>query len=89
MRGLQQIDRSIDLHGMYVRQAMNALERHIRLAHSARSPDVRVVHGHGSGALKAAVRDLLQDHPYVGKWRPGVYGDGGDGVTIAILDYGG
>ena len=46
---------------------------------------MQVLHGHGSGALKAAVREHLQRSPYVSRARPGESHEGGDGVTVVQL----
>jgi DNA mismatch repair protein MutS2 len=44
-----------------------------------------LVHGHGTGALKEAIRRELKSSPYVRYFRAGNPGEGGDGVTIAWL----
>ena len=44
-----------------------------------------LVHGHGTGALKEAIRRELKSSPYVRFFRAGASGEGGDGVTIAWL----
>lgn len=80
-----QVDFKIDLHGMFVREAMIALDRHIRVCFAANAPVLHAVHGHGSGRLKTAVREHLQAHDLVDKVYPAGYGMGGDGVTIAEL----
>ncbi|MDH3744549.1 MAG: Smr/MutS family protein, partial [Acidobacteriota bacterium] len=49
------------------------------------SPDVRIVHGHGTGRLKKAVRRHLERHPAVAGWRPGGDREGGDGATVVTL----
>lgn len=81
-----QID--IDLHGMIVTTAISATERHIVKAHADRLHIVKVIHGHGTGALKKAVHKLLKSSPLVKKFYLASHGDGGHGVTIAELDYG-
>jgi DNA mismatch repair protein MutS2 len=49
-------------------------------------PQVRVIHGHGTGALRAAVREELARHPLVDRAEPAPPEEGGDGATIAYLD---
>jgi len=44
---------------------------------------VRIIHGKGTGALRAAVHQSLKKNKFVKKYRLGVYGEGEDGVTIA------
>jgi DNA mismatch repair protein MutS2 len=46
---------------------------------------VIVVHGHGTGALKKAVREELDSSPYVASFRRGEAHEGGDGVTLVTL----
>jgi DNA mismatch repair protein MutS2 len=52
-----------------------------RAARSGR-PWVRIVHGHGSGAVKKAVRDSLRKSAYDMKFRPGTAAEGGEGCTV-------
>ena len=80
-----QVDFKIDLHGMFVREAMIALDLHIEVCFAANAPVLHAVHGHGSGTLKTAVREHLRAHHLVDKVYPAGYGMGGDGVTIAEL----
>lgn len=44
-----------------------------------------IIHGHGTGALKRHLREWLPRCDYVSLFRPGESGEGGDGVTVALL----
>ena len=75
----------LDLRGERVEEGMERLERYLNDAYRARLPFVRIIHGHGTGAMKSAVRDALKRHPLVGTMRSGDAGEGGDGVTMVKL----
>src|SRR5688572_11001911 len=81
----QMIPSSLDLRGARVDEALEALERYIDTASVAGAPRVTVIHGHGTGALRDALRAQLSGHPLVKKWRAGERGEGGDGATIVEL----
>ena len=49
----------------------------------AKLSTVRIIHGKGTGALRAAVQQDLKKNKFVKKFRLGQYGEGEDGVTIA------
>ena len=46
---------------------------------------VIIIHGHGTGAMKQAVREALKMSIYVRDFRPGEMGEGGDGVSVTSL----
>jgi DNA mismatch repair protein MutS2 len=46
---------------------------------------VFIVHGHGTGALRSAIRTHLGHHHGIEKYRAGEQAEGGDGVTVAFL----
>jgi len=48
----------------------------------AEAEKVTIIHGHGSGALRDALRAQLRTHPLVKSWRAGDRHEGGDGATI-------
>jgi DNA mismatch repair protein MutS2 len=75
----------IDVRGMRVDEALRAVELELDRAMRAGDERVHVLHGHGSGALKAAIREHLQRSPYVSKSRPAEPHEGGDGATVAEL----
>jgi DNA mismatch repair protein MutS2 len=75
----------IDLRGLTTEEALPRLDKHLDAAALAGLPWVRVVHGHGTGALKRAVREMLRGHPLVKSYEVGQQQEGGEGVTIARL----
>jgi len=75
----------LDLRGQTSAEALGRLERYLDDAYLAGLPWVRIIHGKGTGALRAAVRDVLQRHPLVASSEPGKEGEGGEGVTVAKL----
>jgi DNA mismatch repair protein MutS2 len=79
------IPSSLDLRGARVEEALEMLESYLDQATVAGVTRVTVIHGHGSGALRDALRTQLGAHPLIKKWRPGDRGEGGDGATIVEL----
>lgn len=75
----------LDLRGMMVDDCLIELDRFIDHALRSGVSDFTVVHGKGTGALRSAVRQYLKKSPYVKTSRPGLYGEGEDGVTIVTL----
>lgn len=76
------ISNTLDLRGYKVEDALDSLEFYLDKASLANLACVTIIHGHGTGALKSAVRDFLTTSPYVAKWRVGEDTEGGDGVSI-------
>jgi len=73
----------IDLRGMDAVEAICVLERYLDEAMRSNLSSVRIIHGKGTGTLRAAVQQSLRKNKFVKKFRLGVYGEGEDGVTIA------
>ena len=80
-----EISSTLDLRGHRVEEALDELEGFLDEASLANLTPVYVIHGHGTGALKSAVRDFLTTSPYVAKFRPGEGAEGGDGVSVIDL----
>jgi DNA mismatch repair protein MutS2 len=76
----------LDLRGQTVDDALLETESFLDQAARLRVPSAAIIHGHGTGALKRAIRDYLKRCPYAKSWRPGERGEGGDGVSIVELD---
>ena len=75
----------VSLRGLMVEDALDALERYLEKAYLAGLPFVRIVHGKGTGKLRAAVRDALRGHEYVKSFEEGAPNEGGEGVTVALI----
>ncbi len=73
----------IDLRGMDTIEAVCVLDRYLDEAMRSNIPSVRIIHGKGTGAVRAAVHQSLKRNKHIKKYRLGVYGEGEDGVTIA------
>jgi len=73
----------VDLRGMDSIEAICVLERFMDETFRSNAPSVRIIHGKGTGTLRAAVHTALRKNKFVKKFRLGLYGEGEDGVTIA------
>ena len=76
----------IDLRGYRIDDALNELDLFLDKASMVNLAYVEIVHGHGTGQLRSAIRDYLSDSPYVAKFRQGEDGEGGNGVTFVDLN---
>ena len=74
------------LVGQRVDAALPLVERAINDALLSGKGALRLVHGHGTGRLAAAVREFLTTHPGVASFRYADASEGGPAVTIARLD---
>lgn len=79
------ISPEIDLRGMTLDEAMDALDKYLDDAFLTNIKQVRVIHGKGTGALRAGLTPYLQKHRLVKKIRMGDYHEGGIGVTVVEL----
>jgi DNA mismatch repair protein MutS2 len=79
-------DATCDVRGARVDEALAEVDRFLDDSLLASREVVFVIHGHGTGALKAAIRDHLDGHAAVSRWRAGQDKEGGDGVTVAWLE---
>ncbi|MEJ2746700.1 MAG: Smr/MutS family protein [Anaerolineae bacterium] len=75
----------LDIRGRRVEEGLGELEKYIDAAFLSRMPWVRIIHGKGTGRLRAAVRKSLRQNPHVTSWEEGKDGEGGAGVTVARL----
>ena len=75
----------VHLRGMRIEEMEMELERALDAAILADLPELRIVHGKGTGALRSRVHELLRGDTRVRSFRPGGTGEGGFGVTVARL----
>lgn len=73
----------LDIRGMASDEMLGVLDIFLDNAYRANLPSVRIIHGKGTGILRAAVHQELRRIKYVKRFRLGAYGEGEDGVTIA------
>ncbi|RKH38995.1 endonuclease MutS2 [Corallococcus interemptor] len=74
-----------DVRGMRADDALAELETFLDQGMRKGEEAALIIHGHGTGALKQAIRDHLAASPYIRMFRPGESHEGGDGVTVVSL----
>ena len=79
------VETTLNLHGQHIEDAIPALDQFLNRAAAAGHIQVVVVHGHGTGALRNAIREYLTASPLVESYRPGEPHEGGNGVTVIEL----
>ncbi len=79
------ISPEINLIGKTVDEAMTLLDKYIDDACLAKLHQVTVIHGMGTGKLRAAVQNYCKRSKYIDSYRIGEYGEGGYGVTVVTF----
>jgi DNA mismatch repair protein MutS2 len=83
---LRSHDNTVDVRGLRAEDALGMVESFIDRLYAGPARVGYVLHGHGTGALRAAIREHLErDLPYVERIRPGDGPEGGDAVTVFYL----
>jgi len=75
----------IDLRGKIAEDAIIELEQYLDHALNSEWKEIRIIHGKGTGALRASVHAFLKNHKKVQSYRLGNYGEGDSGVTVIEL----
>jgi DNA mismatch repair protein MutS2 len=76
-----------DLRGLRVDEALDRADAHLHHLLGTGETRVTFIHGHGTGALRNAIREWLRHLPEVAELRPGTPEQGGNGVTVATLTH--
>ncbi len=75
----------LDVRGQAVDEALPEVDQYLDEAMMAGMHEVSIIHGKGTGVLRAGVQRHLKSHMNVKSYRLGVYGEGEDGVTVVTL----
>ncbi|MEW6128927.1 MAG: endonuclease MutS2 [Acidobacteriota bacterium] len=77
--------RELNIIGLTTDEAEDRVDKFLDEAFLSGADSVRIVHGHGKGALRQAVMNLLKGHTHVQSFAFAPQNEGGTGATIAIL----
>src|SRR5947209_4766816 len=75
----------LNLIGKKTDEAVDLADKFLDEAFLNGLSEVRIIHGHGTGALRRAIAELLADHPHVAKVKPAQQNQGGTGATLVEL----
>lgn len=75
----------IDVRGMTLDEAVLETDKYLDDAFLSGLTEVSIIHGKGTGVLRAGIQDFLKKHHHVEAYRLGRYGEGESGVTIVTL----
>jgi DNA mismatch repair protein MutS2 len=86
LKGVEQNGRSeLNVIGQTTDEAVEAVDKFLDEASLAGTGQIRIVHGHGTGALRRAIAELLKGHAHVARFLPAPQNQGGSGATIVEL----
>ena len=75
----------LNLIGKTTDEAVDLADKFLDEAYLNGLSEVRIIHGHGTGALRKAVAEFLRDHPHVARFTPAAPDKGGSGATVVEL----
>ena len=78
----QNISPELDVRGEMVEEAIENVDKYLDDVYLSKLPQVTIIHGKGTGALRQAIQQHLKRHPLVKSYRLGKFGEGESGVTI-------
>jgi len=75
----------LNVIGQRADEAVEAVDKFLDAASLAGTSQLRIVHGHGTGALRRAIGELLKGHPHVARFTAAPQDQGGSGATVVEL----
>ena len=83
--GLRPVEMECDVRGNTLEEALLAVDMFLDGAILNKLREVNIIHGKGTGVLRAGIHKHLKSHPAVKSFRLGRYGEGEDGVTVVTM----
>ncbi len=81
----ENIRSELNVIGQRADEAVDAVDKFLDAASLGGVSQLRIVHGHGTGALRRAIAELLKDHPHVARFAAAPQDQGGSGATVVEL----
>jgi DNA mismatch repair protein MutS2 len=82
---VKSISARLDIRGTRVEEGLLEVDKYLDDACIAGLSQITIVHGKGTGALRAAIHENLKRHPHVKSFRLGEYGEGDAGITVVQI----
>lgn len=79
------VKNEVDLRGKTLDEALLDLDKYLDDVYITGLKEVYIIHGKGTGVLRAGISNVLKNHRYIKSYRLGKHGEGGSGVTVAEL----
>ncbi len=80
-----EVSAQIDLRGQTLDEALMNVDKYLDDAYLGILPQVTIIHGKGTGILRAGIMQMLKSHSHVKSYRSGGFGEGGIGATIVEI----
>src|SRR6185295_15808845 len=81
-----QTNAELNLIGKTTDEAVDLTDKFLDEAFLNGLSELRIIHGHGTGALRRAITELLADHPHVARFKAAAQDKGGTGATVVELE---
>jgi DNA mismatch repair protein MutS2 len=79
------VEPEINIIGQTVEEALGNVDKYLDDAILSQLPEVRIIHGYGTGKLRKAIAEMLTSHPHVSRFHSETQERGGNAVTVAVL----